>query len=121
MVLPGCAVCGGITQPTSAPGGDATWRPCWVASSWWQPAGPSRVMLAGDRRDCSGSPPDAPPRTSRDDATHARPSAKRGPGSGVDASADRVVGAHGAADPTEGRGADGSDAGWTARGHPGPV
>src|SRR6266508_1203874 len=42
------------------------------------------------------------PRWSRDDVTRARPSAKRGTGSGVDASADRVLGAYGAADPAAG-------------------
>jgi hypothetical protein len=45
------------------------------------------------------------PRTSGDDVTHARPSAKRRPGAGVDASADGALAAHGAADPTAGRGA----------------
>ena len=35
VMLPGCAVCRGIAQPTGAAGVDATWQTCWVASSWW--------------------------------------------------------------------------------------
>jgi hypothetical protein len=35
VMLPGCAVCRGIAQPTGAAGVDATWQACWVASSWW--------------------------------------------------------------------------------------
>jgi len=61
------------TWPTGAPGVGATWRTCRVVPSWWQPAGP--IMLASEGRDADEAPPpDAPPRTSRDDVTHARPS-----------------------------------------------
>jgi Histidine kinase-, DNA gyrase B-, and HSP90-like ATPase len=35
VMLPGCAVCRGIAQPTGAAGVDTTWQTCWVASSWW--------------------------------------------------------------------------------------